>query len=53
MANQGGDYMTELNGVEAIPLEAEAFKKWKCRMEKGFRMLNLLDQLILLTTEEM
>lgn len=53
MANQGGDYMTELNGAEAIPLEAEAFKKWKRRMEKGFRMLNLLDQLILLTTEEM
>lgn len=53
MANQGGDYMTELNGVEVIPLEAEAFKQWKRRMEKGFRMLNLLDRLILLTTEEM
>lgn len=53
MANQGGDYMTDLNGVEAIPLEAEAFKQWKRKMEKGFRMLNLLDQLILLTTEEM
>lgn len=52
MANQGGDYLTELHGVEDIPLEAEAFKKWKCRMEKGFRMLNLLDQLILLTSEE-
>lgn len=52
MANQGGDYLTELNGIEAIPLEVEAFKQWKRRMEKGFRMLNLLDQLILLTTEE-
>lgn len=52
-ANQGGDYITELNGVEVIPLEAEAFKQWKRRMEKGFRMLNLLDQLILLTTEKL
>lgn len=53
MANQGGgDYMTELNGVEAIPLDAKAFSEWKLRMEKGFRMLRLLDRLILLTTEE-
>ena len=52
MANQGGDYLTPLNGVEVIPLEADAFKQWKLRMEKGFRMLTLLDQLILLTTEE-
>lgn len=52
MANQGGDYLTELSGVEVIPLDAEAFKQWKLRMERGFKVLNLLDQLILLTTEE-
>jgi PRTRC genetic system protein F len=52
MANQGADYMTELSGVEAIPRDADAFQEWKLRMEKGFRQLNRLDQLVLLTTEE-
>lgn len=51
-ANQGGDYMTEIDGYEAIPMDRAGFKKWKARMEKGFEMLNLLDRLLPLISEE-
>jgi len=51
-ANMGGDYMTELNGYEPIPMEPAEFKKWKAKTERGFEMLGLLDQLIPLVSEE-
>lgn len=46
MANQCSDSYTDLFGVADVPLDVEAFQKWRVTTEKGFELYSQLDQLM-------